>query len=565
MKITNVTQFKQLKRCVRIEGSLTFTSFTYNNISFPNLLYIGDYLKIHKIDNLFSVKQLLPNLAHIRTPDYLIVDDLIITKNRDLEKLEFKKLLKIFNGFVKIKDNPRLCLSDIISWMKIQEDRPVANTIKIRNLRIKNFGFFNVFSFQILRNDCPGCPHNKMLFGSECVETCPKNSLNLMNRQCISTESCEKENSEYWKGFKFISSNGSCKLIRYCDSIEINENSDSSALSLLRGCQVIQGFVDIRFSRNLCNNMLLFDAAIQILSEIEEIRDYLKIANSSRIKNLGFLPKLKMINGVKLESGTNSLVLESKIELESLLVTSQNYTINSEPFCRENCVSKSGKLTLEITAKTYGFLAKIMNEDLKNILDDNMRLVFNLREQDFYHQFQICEFRLLSIEWVKFWIIKILIDWNKNNCRQFLQETLGTETKIYVLKPGTSYVFKLYAVDTLERIEFSASGYNMVETLSTFIHGVSFTSEPDSLVSLRWNYLITKHANFNGYTLKTKKMIFIIFQLIQKNVEKGWKNYFVLKHFCQKNSHSIYLQPNLIVFSLKSTSEDTSLQFAAFE
>ena len=136
MEITNVTQFKQLERCIRIEGSLTFTSFTYNNFSFPNLLFIGDYLKIHKIDNLFSVKQLLPNLAHIRTPDYLIVDDLIITENRDLEKLEFKKLMKISQGYVKIKGNPRLCFSDIISWIKIQEDRPVANTIEVRNLRI---------------------------------------------------------------------------------------------------------------------------------------------------------------------------------------------------------------------------------------------------------------------------------------------------------------------------------------------------------------------------------------------------------------------------------------------
>ena len=237
-----------------------------------------------------------------------------------------------------------------------------------------------------------------MLFGSECVKTCPENSLNLMNRQCISTESCEKENSEYWKGFKFISSNGNCKLIRYCDSIETNEKSDIAVLSLLRGCQVIQGFVDIQFSRNLCNNNGIFEATIKILNEIEEIRDYLKITNSSRIKNLGFLPKLKMINGVKLESGTNSLVLDSNIELESLLVTSQDYTISSEAFCRENCVSKSGKLAFEITANTYGFVAKIMNEDLKNILGDNMSLEFHLRDHDYYHKLEICEPRVQSME-----------------------------------------------------------------------------------------------------------------------------------------------------------------------
>ena len=115
--ITNEVQFNQLEPCIMIDGSLTFTSFTYSKVSFPNLLYIKGYLKIDKIDKLLSVKQLLPNLVHIQGSDIA----LSITDNKDLEKLEFKKLMKIDDGVVVIKDNPRLCLNDSMSWLQIQE------------------------------------------------------------------------------------------------------------------------------------------------------------------------------------------------------------------------------------------------------------------------------------------------------------------------------------------------------------------------------------------------------------------------------------------------------------
>ena len=130
MVITKESQFKQLEPCVKIEGSLEFTSFTYSNFSFPNLLYIKDYLIIHKIDNLTSVKQLLPNLAHIQGDVSTEESALIITENKDLEKLDFNKLMRVSFGYIEVQDNPRLCLNDYINWSIIQAQQ---------SLKVKHF------------------------------------------------------------------------------------------------------------------------------------------------------------------------------------------------------------------------------------------------------------------------------------------------------------------------------------------------------------------------------------------------------------------------------------------
>ena len=132
MVIANETQFKLLEHCVTIDGSLSFTSFTYNNVSFPDLLIIKDSLIIHEIDNLLSVRQLLPNLIHIQGTDQKLEFALSVTNNKDLEKLDFKSLMRIDSGVVEIKDNPRLCLSDFISWSKIQEIMsPIRTNIEV--------------------------------------------------------------------------------------------------------------------------------------------------------------------------------------------------------------------------------------------------------------------------------------------------------------------------------------------------------------------------------------------------------------------------------------------------
>ena len=245
-------------------------------------------------------------------------------------------------------------------------------------------------SSQTQRQDCPSCPHNKMLLGSECVKTCPLNTFNFVDRQCISRDSCAQENSENLIDFKFVPLNGSCKLIRYCDSIQIYDGIDTLAFEKAGKCQVVQGFVDIQFSSKSCENFSDLPGAIEFLSEIEEIRDYLKVTNSPTTKILGILPKLKTIRGENLESGEHSIVFKPRTGKKYLYKTLLNYTVSNEEFCTNNCDS-SNNMTLEITPRTYGFVVKIMNEELKNFLDDKINFTSFVLNSDEYRIREICE------------------------------------------------------------------------------------------------------------------------------------------------------------------------------
>ena len=244
-------------------------------------------------------------------------------------------------------------------------------------------------SSQIQRTDCPSCPHNKMLSESGCVKICSNNTLNLMNRQCISKKSCEQENSEIWKNFKFVPSNGICKLIKYCDSIEIFDEIDTLAFEKAGRCQVVQGFVEITLSSSSCENYADLPRAIEFLSEIEEIRDYLEVVNSPTPKILGILPKLKIVRGDKLESGEYSVVFKLRTIAKYIQKSLPNYTVSNEIFCTKNCGSNN--LKLEITPKTFGFVVKILNKGLKNILNNNVKLTSVVLDAEEYHRREICE------------------------------------------------------------------------------------------------------------------------------------------------------------------------------
>ena len=248
--------------------------------------------------------------------------------------------------------------------------------------------FFDVLSSQVERSDCQGCPHNKILSSLGCVDACPKNTLNLMNRQCISRKSCDHENSKYWDKFKFVPSNGICKLVKYCDSIEINENSSYSELHKAKGCQVVQGFVNTQISSESCDNLPELSRAFSFFNKIEEIRDYLKISNAPRpIKNFDFLPRLKMIRGENLESGKFSLIIEA--EPFGFGLGLKNFTVSDVKSCMDDC--DKGNLTLEIKTKTYGFVVKILNEEFENVPDDVVKFTSTVYNTNQFYGRQLCE------------------------------------------------------------------------------------------------------------------------------------------------------------------------------
>ena len=192
-----------------------------------------------------------------------------------------------------------------------------------------------------------------------------------MNVQCISKESCEQENSKYWKKLKFLPVNGSCRLIKYCDSIKISKKKDISEY-LKAECQVVQGFVDFQFKSEYCDDKSELPTAMRFLNEIEEIRDYLRLANFPRkTKHVRMMPKLKVFTDFNTK-----------------------HRINIKVFQKANCSDNNcyfSNLTLGITPKTYGFAVKILNEEFKNLLKENVTLTSYLLTTDEYYGRGICK------------------------------------------------------------------------------------------------------------------------------------------------------------------------------
>lgn len=107
--------------------------FAVNNYSFPELVEIRDYLKVHQIDNIRAVSVLFPNLAVIRGKRLYEKFALRITENKDLEEVGLTSLRYIENGNVHIEKNAKLCFSNTINWSAIApSSNPRLNKIEVK-------------------------------------------------------------------------------------------------------------------------------------------------------------------------------------------------------------------------------------------------------------------------------------------------------------------------------------------------------------------------------------------------------------------------------------------------
>lgn len=107
--------------------------FAVNNYSFPELVEIRDYLKVHQIDNIRALSVLFPNLAVIRGKRLYEKFALRITENKDLEEVGLTSLRYIENGNVHIEKNAKLCFSNTINWSAIApSSNPRLNKIEVK-------------------------------------------------------------------------------------------------------------------------------------------------------------------------------------------------------------------------------------------------------------------------------------------------------------------------------------------------------------------------------------------------------------------------------------------------
>jgi len=124
-----------LANCTVIEGHLQILlmdhteSKEFENLSFPNLREIADYLLLYRVYGLQTLSRLFPNLIAIRGQTLFFNYALVVFEMHDLEDLGLWNFRQIIRGAVRIERNPRLCYVDTIDWSAVLSNRKVDNFI----------------------------------------------------------------------------------------------------------------------------------------------------------------------------------------------------------------------------------------------------------------------------------------------------------------------------------------------------------------------------------------------------------------------------------------------------
>ena len=122
-----VEKFKDLTNCTVIEGSLQILLIDYadpsqyDDLSFPNLTEITDYLLLYRVYGLRSLSRIFPNLAVIRGRKLFYNYALVAYEMPDLEELGLDSLTNIQRGAIRLEKNPQLCYIDTIDWTNITD------------------------------------------------------------------------------------------------------------------------------------------------------------------------------------------------------------------------------------------------------------------------------------------------------------------------------------------------------------------------------------------------------------------------------------------------------------
>ncbi|KAJ6635295.1 Insulin-like receptor [Pseudolycoriella hygida] len=103
-----------------MEGSVKiFSLHDYENLSFPELVEITDYIILYNVIGLKSLARIFPNLQVIRGNNLYENYALVIYRMPDLTEVGLKSLTAIVRGGVRIQNNPALCFADTINWVYI--------------------------------------------------------------------------------------------------------------------------------------------------------------------------------------------------------------------------------------------------------------------------------------------------------------------------------------------------------------------------------------------------------------------------------------------------------------
>lgn len=176
----DLKSFEQLKGCNIIDGPLTIALVSrkshpyepkdYDNITFPDLREVTDYLLFFRVEGLSTLSRLFPNLAVIRGNELVENYALIIYEMMHLQRINLPNLTDILRGSVRFESNPNLCFVETIYWEAICKRSFSPHFIKDNKLNCKD----------------------------QCPQNCSNSGIRLdLNRFSIGTKEQEHDRSSF--------------------------------------------------------------------------------------------------------------------------------------------------------------------------------------------------------------------------------------------------------------------------------------------------------------------------------------------------------------------------------
>ncbi|CAI9720557.1 putative molluscan insulin-related peptide(s) receptor [Octopus vulgaris] len=374
-----IENFKQLEHCSVIEGYLRIILLDYmkpedyQNMRFPKLVEITDYLIMYRAYGLKTLRDLFPNLSVIRGQELFYNYALVAFEMPDLEEIGLSSLTVIQRGAVRFNKSPNLCYLETIDWSKItsegsNEAHSIADNKDPRecvdqcphtcdhcwNSREcqKNIdclcengkGYCQQNGSCCHENclggcrgptarDCLACRH--VYHDKECKRTCPPNTYKFKNRRCLTERECRS----VAYNFKLLEANMTTNRTALCTEhcpVGYIENPDDpnrclkckarcpkkcpakevksiSSIQSLKDCTEITGELILQHL-----NGVLAQELEANLGQIEEVHNFIKITRSDGLVSLSSFKSLKVIHGKKLEDDRYALYLRDNENIEEL-------------------------------------------------------------------------------------------------------------------------------------------------------------------------------------------------------------------------------------------------------
>ncbi|XP_008479213.1 insulin-like peptide receptor [Diaphorina citri] len=355
-----VSSFDVLKDCTVVEGFVQInlidnsTAQDFENITFPKLREITEYLSFYHVSGLKSIGKLFPNLAIIRGNTLIWDYTFSVFSMFNLQEIGLHRLTHIMKGTVVILRNPGLCFVHTIDWKRItKKGSVVINDIKSKEACLQE-GEPGARSgpekceFYWSNNDCQlikeieechplcagGCTGKRaedcfvcigFIHDGHCLDQCPPNLYSYMNRRCLTREECLNNKRVTTKNFpqnmrmsysdkaKWRPFNGSCmeecppgynttadetSCVPCPDCPKVCKGVHVKSIEVARstkGCTVINGSLGIQIQTG--DSEVVHQELEKGLGMITNITGHLKISHSLPIQSLSFLKSLQSIHG----------------------------------------------------------------------------------------------------------------------------------------------------------------------------------------------------------------------------------------------------------------------------